>query len=396
MAGDRDALITGIGLVSSLGEGLDAHWAALTAADGFTPVVDSIRFAPFSVHPLVSLAYDAQIPKRGDQRAMEPWQRIGVYASGLALDAAGAKGNAELLGRMDMIVAAGGGERDYAADEAILTSLTKSADPGALLNERLLSDLRPTLFLAQLTNLLAGNISIVHGVVGASRSFMGEETAGTTAVQTACARIAAGQGEIFLVGGSFNAERADILLHYAMGGALWRRPFAGVWARQQAGGGVVFGSLGCFLVIESRAHAAARGATPLARISGVAADRCGRRPGEATANAERQLAALMPRHDDGATAVFSAASGIAAATTEEAAFLHKLDLPVRGVASALGHSLEPAFPAAMALAALSIAKRRLFAPLDPTEAPMPGALHRALVTSWGQWRGEAMAVVEAP
>ena len=38
-----------------------------------------------------------------------------------------------------------------------------------------MSDLRPTLFLAQLSNLLAGNISIVHGVTGSSRTFMGEE-----------------------------------------------------------------------------------------------------------------------------------------------------------------------------------------------------------------------------
>ena len=52
---------------------------------------------------------------------MEPWQRIGTYAAGLALDTAGVKGNAELLARTDMIVAAGGGERDIAADSAILS-----------------------------------------------------------------------------------------------------------------------------------------------------------------------------------------------------------------------------------------------------------------------------------
>ena len=88
-----------------------------------------------------------------------------------------------------MIVAAGGGERDYAVDAAIMSALPSAADPGAYLNEHLLSDLRPTLFLAQLSNLLAGNISIVHGVVGSSRTFMGEEASGTDAVRIACARI---------------------------------------------------------------------------------------------------------------------------------------------------------------------------------------------------------------
>ena len=56
---------------------------------------------------------------------------------------------------------------------------------GPFLNERLMSDLRPTLFLAQLPNLLAGNISIVHGVVGSSRTFLGEESAGIDAVRIA-------------------------------------------------------------------------------------------------------------------------------------------------------------------------------------------------------------------
>ena len=167
---------------------------------------------------MTALELDRQIPKRGDQRQMEPWQRIGTYAAGLALESAGVKGDAALLARMDMIVAAGGGERDYAVDGQILSALPGQPDPGAYLNEHLMADLRPTLFLAQLSNLLAGNISIVHGVVGSSRTFMGEEAAGTDAIRIACARIGAGQSDLCLVGGSFNAERPDAILHYAMGG----------------------------------------------------------------------------------------------------------------------------------------------------------------------------------
>src|SRR6187399_1197078 len=149
----KEVWITGIGIVSSLGEGLDAHWDALNAK---TINVDDKRFAPYIVHPLAPVSFDAQIPKKGDQRQMEAWQRIGTYAAGLALDSAGVKGKADLLGRMDMIVAAGGGERDRAVDEAILSALPSAPEPGVLLNERLMSDLRPTLFLAQLSNLLAG------------------------------------------------------------------------------------------------------------------------------------------------------------------------------------------------------------------------------------------------
>ena len=109
---------------------------------------------PTSFIPGAKVSLDTQIPKKGDQRQMEAWQRIGTYAAGLALDSAGVKGNKEILGRMDMIIAAGGGERDLAVDTGILNAQAKGNSAPGFLNERLMSDLRPTLFLAQLSNLL--------------------------------------------------------------------------------------------------------------------------------------------------------------------------------------------------------------------------------------------------
>lgn len=224
----REAWITGIGLATSLGEGLDAHWDALNAK---TINVDETTFAPYIVHPMTKLSFDAQIPKKGDQRQMEAWQRIGTYAAGLALDSAGVKGNAEILSRMDMIVAAGGGERDLAVDSSIVNAnIQGNADP-ALLNERLMNDLRPTLFLAQLSNLLAGNISIVHGVTGSSRTFMGEEAAGVDAARIALARILDGQSDIALVGAAQNSERKEMLMLYEFGDFNLKNKFAPVWER---------------------------------------------------------------------------------------------------------------------------------------------------------------------
>jgi len=162
----RETWITGIGIASCLGEGPQAHWQGLLEQ---RVKVDAERFAPYMVHPIAPLELDRQIPKKGDQRQMEPWQRIGTYAAGLALESAGLKGNSELLARTDMIVAAAGGERDVTVDSVVLTNKPKASDPEAFLNEKLMSDLRPTLFLAQLSNLLAGNISIVHGVTPVSR-----------------------------------------------------------------------------------------------------------------------------------------------------------------------------------------------------------------------------------
>ncbi|MEW6768415.1 MAG: beta-ketoacyl-ACP synthase [Pseudomonadota bacterium] len=386
----REAWITGIGIASSLGEGLDAHWDALNAKQ---VNADVTTFAPYIVHPMAKLAFDGQIPKK-EQRQMEAWQRIGTYAAGLALDSAGIKGNTEILGRTDMIVAAGGGERDLAVDSAVLNAdVQGNAAPG-FLNERLMNDLRPTLFLAQLSNLLAGNISIVHGVTGSSRTFMGEEAAGVDAARIALARIAAGQSDIALVGSAQNGERKDLLMLYEFGGFNLKDKFESVWKREN---GFALGSGGVFLVIESKEHAQARGAKPFAKLSSVVADHARRKSaGAITAVLDKlwsKLGALGK-----STAIMTGATGAQTATSEERAFLKKhADVPVRATGTAFGHTMEAQFPLGIALAALCISRGKLFAANDPAgvEVEMTVPPSQIVVVGTGHWRGEGMALVEA-
>lgn len=389
----REAWITGIGIVSCLGEGPEAHWQKLMAGQ---PSADTTSFAPFIVHPLAPINFDAQIPKKGDQRQMENWQRIGTYAAGLALDSAGVKGKPDILSRMDMIVAAGGGERDLKVDSAILTGIPQAPDAAAYLNERLMSDLRPTLFLAQLSNLLAGNISIVHGVTGSSRTFMGEESAGVDAVRIALSRIGAGQSDIALVGGAHNGERQDLLTLYEFGSFNLKDHYAPVWERGDKGG-FALGSLGAFLVIEARDHAEARGAKPLARLTAVVSDRASRKPGTVLASLAKLWDKLKDKLMAGSAAIISGATGAGPATAEERQFLQQHgELAVRASGTYLGHGLEPQFPMNVALATVALAHGGLFPPCDASglERPASGELRQIVVTGVGHWRGEGLALVE--
>ena len=173
-----------------------------------------------------------------------------------------------------------------------------------------MNDLRPTLFLAQLSNLLAGNISIVHGVTGSSRTFMGEEFAGIDAVRIALARIQAGQSDITLVGGAHNGERKDLFMLYETGGYNLRAPFRPVWergtgrrlrtrfARRISGSG-------------ERDHAKARNAEPIAKLVGRAGRRAAsRKPGTSPLRSKDvgQIAASSPDRTDHA-AFISGATG---------------------------------------------------------------------------------------
>jgi 3-oxoacyl-[acyl-carrier-protein] synthase II len=392
VSGRREVWITGVGLLTCLGEGLETNWSGLER--GGQPPYDDKTFAPYIVHPLPAMSFDKQIPKKSDQRQMELWQRAGTYAAGLALTDAGIAGKAELLDRTDMIVAAGGGERDIAADNAILAGVRKSNKPGAFLNERLMSDLRPTLFLAQLPNLLAGNVSLVHGVVGSSRTFMGEEAAGLDAVRVAQARIAAGQSELTLVGGSYNGARWDVLLAFELGHVLLRDKFAPVWDRGPEGG-IAFATMGAFLVLESPEHAKARGAKPRARLSEVHANRNIRGPGESEAALLRQWDAIANSVDRGHAGVISGASGIEPATSAERTVLKDIGLPVRNTGTYIGHGVETQFLANLGIACAAIEHGKLFAPAGSGDiGDSPQGLSQVVVTSVGNWRGEGLALVE--
>jgi len=402
MAGNpRDAVVTGIGLVSPLADGIEQHISLLTGEATPRPLVDAETFAPYPVHPLVEVDLSTQIPRRGDQRQMENWQRYGTYAAGLALSDAGLAGETEFLERMNLIVAAGGGERDATVDGDVVQGWRDAADPGAFLNERLMSDLRPTLFLAQLSNLLAGNISIVHHVTGSSRTFMGEELGGAMAIETAWRQIRAGQNDLFLVGGAYNAVRYDMVVFLAMSGGLWTGDnVPDVWHRTGQTGGMVPASMGAFLVIESREHAEARGARIYARIDDVVTDR-GPRDGSGRCETRiaRQVDHLAAAAGDAPVGILSGTSGAPEAVGLERRMLETMaqarPTAVRGTGTVLGHGMEAQVPAGVALAAAALFEKTFYPPFadDALETDAPEAPATIAVTGWGSWRGESLTIL---
>jgi 3-oxoacyl-[acyl-carrier-protein] synthase II len=388
----REVWITGVGLLTCLGEGLEATWGHFAA--GSPPRYDDRSFAPYIVHSLGPMSFDKQIPKKGDQRQMEMWQRIGVYTAGLALDDAGLAGKPDLLDHTDMIVAAIGGERDVPVDTAILAGVRQTDKPDVFLNERLMNDLRPTLFLAQLPNLLAGNISIVHGVVGSSRTFLGEESSGVDAVRIAQARVAAGQSEVTLVGGASYGSRWDHLLGFELGAAPLQGKFAPVWDRGPQGG-IAYATLGAFLVLESPQHAKARGARAHGRISAVCSDRNRREEGDIEATLRRQWQAIFTKVDRAHAAVISGATGIEPATSAERRAIEEFGLPVRNTGTYIGHGIEAQFAANIGIGCVVLEHGKLFPPTGSADkGESPASLSQLIVTSVGSWRGEGLVLLE--
>ncbi|WP_332066218.1 beta-ketoacyl-ACP synthase [Bartonella sp. CB189] len=383
---DQTVFITGIGLISSLGEGVERHWNILN--DSSTkPNLDCHTYSPYTVHKLSEVDWNLQIPKRSDQRQMGIWQRLGVYAAGLALDDAGIKNNEHLTSTMDMIVAAGGGERDIAVDTQVLSEGRTVTDHHSMLNSTLSTELRPTLFLAQLSNLLAGNISIVHKVTGSSRTFMGEEGSGLSAIQIAAARIKSGQSTHALVGSSYNAQGYDMLLAHELGKLLTHSKWTPVWDRKNClGGGVITGSGGVFLVLESEEHAKKRNARIYAKINQIITDQTDR----TKTPLKKSISTMLKTIKAKSSLAFSAASGFHEVTEAEKRALDDADISYRGVTTLFGYMREAQFPLALALAAISIRKKGSFPPLSIHEKPFSKEIHEALVTTIGIKRTEGI------
>jgi 3-oxoacyl-[acyl-carrier-protein] synthase II len=385
----HDVVITGVGLVSSIGVGAEAHIDALTAPQP-QPVFDAARHAPLIVHATPEIDFAIQIPKR-EQRQMELWQKLGVYGAGLALDQAGIKDNHDLCKTMDMVIAAGGGERDLDVDAEIIARVASGQSAGDVINAVLTNDLRPTLFLAQLSNLLAGNISIVHKVTGSSRTFMGEESAGVSALKTTIARIRHGQSTHALVGGSYNGEDADMLLNFELAALLKRDGWQPVWERAGKAG-ILTGSGAAFLVLEERSHAMARGAKILASIGDVEEGRVKR-----DARAAGKISVMMAKACGGTKPdlILSGASGAPAAIALENQILADLpDAPIRAFSSLTGYLKEPQFVFSVGLAALALAEGTSYSVFSETEKPASAAPSNVLAQTIGAQRGEGAVMLK--
>jgi 3-oxoacyl-[acyl-carrier-protein] synthase II len=393
----REIWITGVCLVSSAGDGPQAHWTRLN--DPCAPPLVEPGRAGWPVHPLPAIDFSSQIPSRLDLKRMGPLQALGAYAAGRALESAGLKQSADILSKAVVVVSGSAGERDLQLDESIFSEPARFADRAAL-NELLSTRTRPSFFLTQLPNLLAGNISILFGITGGSRTTMGEELAGVSAYRIGCQLVDDGSYDVALVGGAFDAQRPDLLMLFGFGEYAWRHAHQPVALRSERGGGFVLGTMAAFLVLESADHAHARRASPWCRVEGISTHHTRRHKGDVESALEKAWEELALHQSAGTTGIISGATGVSPSTDEEMAALSALasrhaGTLIRVPGTLLGHGMEASFPFNVGIAALALQQGRLYPewPGDPPGGSGADTLDRVLVTSVGHWRGEAVALL---
>lgn len=268
---DRRVVVTGMGLVSPLGTGVDAVWARLLAGQsGLRTLPDAVvADLPTSVGGVVpSLADDAEAgfdPDRAtppkEQKKMDRFIVFAMEAARQALEQAGWQAlDATAQERTATIIGSGVGGFGAIAD-AVRT--TDSRGPRRL---------SPFTIPSFLVNLAAGHVSIRHGFKGPLGAPVTACAAGVQAIGDAARLIRCGEADIAVCGGAEASIDRVSLAGFAAARALSSgynetperasRPF------DSGRDGFVMGEGAGLLVIESLEHALARGAQPLAELVG--------------------------------------------------------------------------------------------------------------------------------
>lgn len=268
---DRRVVVTGMGLVSPLGSGVEAVWGRLLAGrSGLRNLPDAVvADLPAKVGGAVpTVADDAEAgfdPDRAtppkEQKKMDRFILFAMEAARQALEQAGWQAQtADAQERTATIIGSGVGGFGAIAD-AVRT--TDSRGPRRL---------SPFTIPSFLVNLAAGHVSIQHGFKGPLGAPVTACAAGVQAIGDAARLIRSGEADIAVCGGTEAAIDRVSLAGFAAARALSSgyndtperasRPF------DSGRDGFVMGEGSGLLVIESLEHALARGAQPLAELVG--------------------------------------------------------------------------------------------------------------------------------
>jgi len=257
-------VVTGLGVISALGVGMDVNWRRLTTGEGGVGALT--RFDPALFESRVAGEVPGFDPltfmERKEARRMDRFSQFAVAAAREALAMSGLTITVANAERVGVIVGTAMGGM-AALDEAYATLATKGP-----------SRVSPFFVPMMLADLAAGQVSILLGAKGPNWAPVSACATGAHALGEAASIIRRGDADVILAGGSEAPLSPVALAGYGSMGALSThnadptrasRPF------DKTRNGFVLSEGGAVLVLESEEHARARGAVILAEIAGYGA-----------------------------------------------------------------------------------------------------------------------------
>ncbi|MBK9082915.1 MAG: beta-ketoacyl-ACP synthase II [Rhizobiales bacterium] len=264
----RRVVVTGLGIVSPLGTGVDVVWRRMLAGES-----GAVRVTEFDVSDL-PCQIACRLPRAGEgaynpddwmdpkeQRRVDDFIHFGVAAATQALkDAGWAPKTYEEQTSTGVLIGSGIGGIGGIYDASIT------------LKEKGPRRISPFFIPGRLINLVSGYVSIMHGLKGPNHSVVTACSTGSHAIGDAARLIALGDADVMVAGGAESAINRIALAGFAACRALStgynETPEKASRPYDKGRDGFVMGEGAGCVVLEEYEHAKARGAKIYAELIG--------------------------------------------------------------------------------------------------------------------------------
>ena len=265
----RRVVVTGLGMVTPLGVGVDHNWSRILA--GQTGIS---RITSFKVDD-ISCQIAGQVPGADveggldlgsfidprEQRRQDRFIQLGVVAAQLAVEDSGwMPEDRESQNRTGVMIGSGIG------------GLDTIVQTDQLMNERGTRRISPFFIPSALINLVSGHVSIKYGFCGPNHAVVTACSTGAHAIGDAARMVALDDADVMVAGGAEAAVCRIGMAGFAAARALStgynESPERGSRPWDKGRDGFVMGEGAGIVVLEELEHARARGATIYAEVKG--------------------------------------------------------------------------------------------------------------------------------
>ena len=379
-----EVVITGYGVLSPIGIGNEPFWRALCDGVSGIRLLRSLDTSELPVHigaEILDFDPKLYVRPRKSLKVMARDTQFGVAAADLACQHAGLAPGKLDPDRMGVVFGA----------DSIATEVSESINcyrrcmvegefDFNLFGSKGILETYPLLFLKILPNMIASHIAIAQDARGPNNTIHQGDVSSLLAIGEAVRAIERGVADVMIAGGSSShiqpvdwvrASLFDNLATESEHPEQACRPFDAHHCGQVRGEGAAA------LVLESRSHAVARGATIRARIAGTASANEPYQPGKPLTGRGLRLALQRALADAELSAseiglICAHGSGAEALDRVEAVALHEVfgDTPVTALKSYFGN-LSAAGGAVEAVACLLALEHGLVPPTLNYDTPDP-------------------------
>ena len=257
----RRVVVTGMGLLSPIGNTVESAWQAALGGQSGIGLIDSFDASEFSVKIAGNVKdFDvAEYMSVKEARRMDRFIQLGIAAAVQAIEDAGLESEAADADRIG--VAIGSGIGGIQTIEDTNQTLVKSGP----------RRVSPFFIPGVVINMISGNVSIRYGFKGPNIAIVTACTTGTHNIGMGARMIQYGEADVMVVGGAEAATSPIAVAGFASMKALSTRnddPAAASRPWDEERDGFVLGEGAGVLVLEDYERAKARDAKIYAEVSG--------------------------------------------------------------------------------------------------------------------------------